>query len=203
MPNSELEKIKRIDEEAPFFYTFGKFICAFATVETIVHIVFRSIAKLEDKKARAIIGGMRLVDVTGILLRMAELSEMGIKKKTELRMLLDQLNAISILRHALIHRGAVVIGSEITSANYVTAKTVESIEALTFELDHIKNATEDLGKIGFRLYLLVDLARIPDENAAKEVFSPWQYKSVRPNNPAKPPPPKNQKPSGPQRSSRG
>jgi hypothetical protein len=203
MPDSELEKIKRIDEQAPFFYEFGKFISLFSMIETFAHVVFRYVANLDDKKSRAIIGGMRLIDVTGILLRLTELSEADIKKKTELRVLLNQLNAIATLRHALIHRGATVIGSQITSMNSLTAKTVESIEELTFELEDIKSATSDLTRIGFRLWLFIGLKPALTDDDSKEIFSPWRYKSVQPSTPGKPPPPKRQKPSHPPQSSRG
>ena len=200
---SILEAQNASSKEGKFFYAFGKFICTFANTESTIHQFFQRISGLEDPKARAIMGGARLIDVVSAITRLVPYSDLGLSLRQEVKELLAQLHHISTFRHALIHRGATVSETEITSHNILTAKTWENVEQLRFQLEHVKAATDDLNCIGIRLWAIYKpeiLDGYPAE-VKKYLYSPWRYKPVQPDKLFLPRNQKNQKNSHPRKSS--
>ena len=177
--------IAKLGLKARFYYEFGRFICAFATVEMVAHALFRNVSGIENGKARAIVGGFRLIDLTQTIQRIGVLNSESEKDndQKEITMLFDQLNTISAFRHALVHRGATVGEDEIVSTNILTAKTARSIEELRFGIDDVQRATDDLEVIALRIGFLMEEQDIQfGPEALAYLHAPWRYKPVRPSN---------------------
>jgi hypothetical protein len=140
-------------EQAPFFTHYGHFLWQFSQVERLCHFVFHQQSGLENKVARALIGGEQLSKVTKLLNSLIKAK--GEKDRiVEMQYLIDQINVISQLRHDLVHRGADTMSDgTINVSNSWTAKSLESIEILRLNLEHIKGARGDLECIALRLSL--------------------------------------------------
>jgi hypothetical protein len=97
-----------------------------------------------------------------------------------------QLNLISEFRDRVVHRGAdPQPGNIFFSSNMATMKSVELAETYTFTLKDIRNATSDLQRIVLRVVCAchrID-AKIFFGKKKRQMFAPWRYKPLQPDNP--------------------
>jgi hypothetical protein len=159
-----------------FYAALGRFIATFAIVENTCHGVFHHICGLPQDAARALIGGRELSTVTSVLNRTVKAREPQ-ERQDEVQALIDQINTISELRHALIHRETGVWQDDITASNMATAKYLESIEMLRLDLKHITNATDDLNCIHVRLLFITQpwLRSRLNQATLDAIFLAWRY----------------------------
>jgi hypothetical protein len=166
-----------------FHLEMGRFICAFSDAEHFAFFLFSFVSDIRFPKSNAIIGGMRLADVIGIINRLTEKSHHSDEIKKEIRDLLSHLQSISAYRHVLIHLGAEIQEGNLSTTNMNSAKTMESVQQWTTDLSNLRAATHDLNTISLR----IGLVRNWNQNrispsARRALFAPWRYKSVQPEN---------------------
>jgi hypothetical protein len=183
-------------KEDKFYLAFGKFVCEFADVEAVMHMIFRRLSGLKDGKSRAIVGGSRLSIILSMSRRLIPITKITDKRKKELLGIFEQLNHISSFRDDLVHRGATSSEVGFVSENWMTAKTYESIEIIRFEISHIEDATYDLIRMQARLWrVFPSKDRSPTSRKLRKwIFAPWRYKSVKRENPMRQRVAKNQAP---------
>jgi hypothetical protein len=166
----------------------GHFVCATAEAESQAHTLFEFVSGLDNKSARAVIGGSRLTDVLSIVQRLTENSKLHENEKKEIFLIISQLREISQLRNFICHSGASV-GDEgkFSSWNLHTAKTIESVKILESDLKQLNNATTDAHCISFRITRLTNpsyrktFEEIPEKNR-KAILGAWRYKFAEPKN---------------------
>jgi len=163
----------------------GEFICNYAKVEQACHLMFDQMSGLSREVSRAIMGGStRLADLVSVLTRIVDLSGIEQERKNEYHICIDHLNAITKLRHGLIHRGASLAGEEIRSSNELIARSKDGVEILKLHVDDLKAAAQDLYYMELRL-LYVMYPDLKDRLGAfaSKIFGPWQFKPVQPDKP--------------------
>lgn len=181
-------KLTQISEHLPFYLHFGHFISLFASAETSFHEFFHSMCGLDETMARALIGNEQISKVTSVCNRLVQVGPWEQQRKDDFQIVIDQMNSIARFRHDLVHRGVERIKGKITSSSAVIAKSIKSVEILRFNLDHMKDASADLVRIIFELFVM----RVPEmkQRAAQEgsglhsvLSQPWRYKSIEPDKP--------------------
>ncbi|HKZ03349.1 MAG TPA: hypothetical protein VJ180_13980 [Pyrinomonadaceae bacterium] len=174
------QQLKR-DNEALYLH-LGEFVCLYANVETACHSTFHFQSGLSERVAKAMVGGMRLSDLIGVLSRVIELSNsLAQFFKEDFKACVTQFDHITALRNRLIHRGAQARYGEYVSTNSLTAKTRESVDILKFRLDDLKAASDDCSRIAFRIHLVNfggDHGQPSDWE--RSLYAPWRYKPVQP-----------------------
>lgn len=179
------EALKPLSEETNFFYELGKFICAFAQVETAMQGVLKRLAGVYDPRAIAIFGGETIGRVLEVMQRLVPLSALNEEQTKEMKLLISQVHAISSFRNALIHRPATITENGFVSFKINKTKTFQTFERLKFQLEDLRNATEDLDCIEKRasiVFVPPDMKAFEDEHLQR-LFAPWQYKPLEPEKP--------------------
>ena len=185
------EALKPLSEETNFFYELGKFICAFAQVETAMQGVLKRLAGVYDPRAIAIFGGETIGRVLELVQRLLPLSALNEEQKKEMTLLISQVQAISGFRNALIHRPAIITESGFVSFNINKTKTFQIFERLKFQLGDLRNATEDLDCIEKRtsiVFVPPDM-KAPKGEHFERLFAPWRHKPLEPEKPLSTPRP--------------
>jgi hypothetical protein len=155
----------------------GRFIHQYARVEVAIHRLFRHVARLDDITGRAIGAGMRIVDLIDRIKRLIATGAVDKNEGAEIGKVFTQLNAISELRDALVHRGAVAKEDELISHNAAIAKSAQDIQVLRIKVENLRDATEDLHAILFRIMMIVT----PDDRTLRHTtvqtfaFATWRY----------------------------
>ena len=187
--NSLASLLQTISGQKALFENLGEFICHYASIEKHCHLIFDNLSGLPRDVARSIMGGSQLSNLLPVLTRIIDLGDMDDDQKAEYHKCIDHLNAITTLRHTLIHRGAEVTTTGIVSSNELLARSKESIEILSLHADDIKAAADDCRNISLRLILLIaPSVRVDlDAESEKAIFRPWRYKPVQPDRPHQPP----------------
>jgi hypothetical protein len=171
--------------DTEYFGRFGEFIHRYASVERIVHYIFRHYSTLPEKVARTIDGGMALSSLISLVKRMAVAADISEPERSELETLFDHLGHITLLRDTLIHRGGENVGQDVISTNLHVAKSEIDLEILTLNLDDIKGAALDCGQMYMRFArLLSPDSDWADDPAAQEwLRQPWRYIPRQPRKP--------------------
>lgn len=193
--------LSEFGEETILFHYLGRFVCNYASCEVYIHLLANHYLKLKEHHARAVIGGMQISHVVNLITRLMPTTDQSDSDK-EVAIVLKQFQEIADFRHGLIHRGAEVVDGGFKSTNLWTARSLESVEELTFPIQHLKDAIEDIGNINLRLIKVFRPDLFTDAGSAA-MFQPWQYKAVPPKTPHRPPRVKKSKPARPPRPSRG
>jgi len=167
------------------FSALGEFICIYATTETSWHMCLdRSLYPLNPAISRAMAGGMRLGDLTGVLSRVIAMGDLPDERKREFRECLTHFDHITAFRNRLIHRGATPSYGRFVSSNSLTAKARESVEVLRFSLRDLRAAADDCYRIHVRLmYLWGDNELVLSGSGRQRMYGPWRYKPLQPIKP--------------------
>jgi hypothetical protein len=163
-----------------YYQEFGEFMHRFANVEALTHELFRQTTTLPDEYARVISAGKRLGEIISLTKNLAKARKLSTQK--EMDILFSHLNGISVLRDALVHRGAELVEDKIVSSNARTARIETAPDVLIFNLEDMRRACVDLVQIYVRMILLVN-PKLGDgltDEARRDVHAPWLYKHVQP-----------------------
>jgi hypothetical protein len=185
-------QLAQIGEHMPFYVHFGHFMSVFASAETSFHEFFHATCGLDESQARVLIGGEQIGKVSSVCNRLVQVLPWEQERKEQFQELVDRMNAISRFRHDLVHRGVERIKGEITSSSAVISKSLESVEILRFNLDHMKDATADLVRIIMELFVIRvpsfrERAAQPGSGVHRVLSQPWRYKRIAPDKPNQPP----------------
>ncbi len=123
-----------------YFAKFGEFIHWYASVERIVHYVFRHFSGLPQEAARTIDGGMALSALISLIRRIVVARKVSEAERNELELLFDHLGHITLLRDTLIHRGGESLGERVIATNYHVARSEIDFEYIELNLSDIKDA---------------------------------------------------------------
>jgi len=183
------KKLADAGDDVPFYFYFGLFIATFAVMEKMCHWIFHSYSGLNEEIGRAFIGGEQLSKVTRLMTVLINRGDFSEAQREDFQGIIDQINTISTLRHALIHRGMAVDKSQINVSNITIAKSREAVEVLKLNIDDIKCAIADLVTINLRFAVfrepaLRDALTTELRNALNE---PWRYTHIAPEKPFRPP----------------
>jgi len=172
------------------YEALGRFIAAFASAESILHVIARKLSGLSEERARVIFGGLRLSDVTDRIRHFLNLDKGAADETTladisDIEACLDQLGQIATRRHNIVHRGATYFGGAFIVSNSMIAKTIASIETEIVSETALREMAQDCSRIFLRLILISGLTIKNDYWQTLLRQQPWLYK---------PPPPKPQNP---------
>jgi hypothetical protein len=160
-----------------YFAKFGEFIHWYASVERIIHYIFRHFSGMPEDVARTIDGGMALTALISTIKRVIVARKIAEKDKDELEALF-----ITQLRDSLVNRGGESIGQSVISANLHVAKSQLDWEVLELKLSDIKDAAVDCVQLYMRFTRLLEpeSAWTKDAEAHNLLDTPWQYKPRAP-----------------------
>jgi hypothetical protein len=175
------------DGEKPFRLALGNFVCHFAGLENMVHMMFHAFSGISQANGRVIIGGMRFADILIIVTKLVDSSTLSAKQKSEYRACVDQINHLAKFRHVLIHRGGSTGPGKSRSTNAITAKTPESVEVWEFTVSDIDAAAHDAHQIAYKLWLRLIAPQqeivFPANVMQPALDAPWRYKPLQPKRP--------------------
>src|SRR5258708_4461995 len=172
-----------------YFAKFGQFIHWYASVERIVHYVFRHFSGLPQEAARTIDGGMALSALIGLIHRVVVARKVSEAERNELELLFDHLGHITLLRDTLIHRGGESLGERVIATNYHVARSEIDFEYIELNLSDIKDAALDCSQMYMRFERLMspEAAWLAEAGAWEWLERPWRYKRRQPKKPNQPP----------------
>jgi hypothetical protein len=176
-----MSKLLSTDEETPYYAAFGRFIIAYANVETMVHQVARKLSGLSDEKARVIFGGMRMSDVTIRIRALLKISKRSDRSRNDIESCLAQFDIIGTERDKMVHRYTILEKDSLRISNMMTSKSILSYEQDNFTIPTLQALRRDCMAISLRLAPLVvsnPVRTVLDRQIQKDVRAPWQYKPV-------------------------
>jgi hypothetical protein len=188
LPDAD-RRLEQIGPHATFYFYFGLFVAQFAEVENHCYWMFHRNCGLDDDVSRALIGGENLAKVVRLLGTIFRKGDFTPEQKKEMQTIIDQINAISTLRHSLVHRGPMIGRDEIRIMNRLTAKSADAIEVVKLNISHVKDAIVDLSVICLRLEILQHpgLRNSLYRKHLEVVDAPWRYKHIEPSKLFQPP----------------
>jgi hypothetical protein len=169
-----LEILQGPPRDKAHWEAFGRFIGAFASAESAVHLIARKLSGLSDQKARLIFSGMRLDNVIEsvrnfIRIDRTEADKSADEKLIDIEKCLNQLKLISKRRSSYFD-GALV------SSNSLIAKSIANIEVERLSVEILTDMQLDCGAI---FIWLLQIA-IPDSKNSDDTLAvlrqrPWRY----------------------------
>ena len=186
--------LKADPNEASYYEHFGRFIAAYSNAETSVHSLARHYSGTEDSKARLLIGGLRLGDVTERLRALMEISfsyPKGIlspggdqDRVDEIESCLVQLSIVTDKRHKLIHRSLSYSAAGFQLTDILTVKKLVNFETNLVTLKDMKAMYFDCMVISLTLNDWQRDPAVPPYWDAEHPRPPWRY--IPPKPPLKP-----------------
>ena len=170
------------------FETLGRFVHAFAKVEQIIHGSFQVISKIPRDAAMAVKGPARVSDVIKMEKQLLRINKYPPETISDLENCFTQFTHISEMRDRAIHRGPDESdGGNLFVSNVATMRSLAHLETVSFNIRDIKNATADLKRIWYRVFIGANLLlkNFSSKTPAKEraLFAPWLYKPLILKNP--------------------
>jgi hypothetical protein len=162
--------------------SLGAFVRAFAKVESGMHRALRWHAKTDADTARAVFSGVRAMEASGYLRRLAHVGRIEPGEWTRLEPLLVQLKAINDVRNVLLHYGADNIAEgEGIASDARTALLPERARSFPISAEIIERMATDLNVIYSALLLRhVEYPALPSKRMAgwldRTLRKPWRYK---------------------------
>lgn len=184
MENSE----KVIDDK--YFAELGRFVAAYAQLEMYVRIIAQNLIGLDIEVSRALIGGMRLVDL------MQSVKRIAIAKKTDQQFYdaLDKhfsdVSDLSAFRDKLVHRQLNLVGGKMVLSNIGSAKSQHHIEVDFMETAGIRAKSEEAMRLMLACVPLStqkDQWKVLSEEQRQAFPHPWFEKPVGPAKPSQQP----------------
>src|SRR5580693_150163 len=180
VPAAETEEGK--GRVAEYHAALGRFVDRFAEVENALPFVLRHYAKLPTATARALLSGVRVDQMKGLLNRLAEVGLLPTAEWADLEPTLQQLGVINGRRNDILHHGAESVAEgRAFVTNALMAHTEERITSFTISPEILDDMTADLRKI--MIHLLTRHAGRPEMKAqanrdwvASVLRQPWRYK---------------------------
>lgn len=171
-----------------YYMALGKFVHCFAQVESTIHINFWRFAGIDAMVANTIKRQTNASSLIAIIRNLMEVNDFTEEDREEFDDIANQFGNISAFRDLAIHRGAKATeNGDFQSDNWATARSKETLEIMSFDLDSIKKATQDLQFITLRIFALADKDEPMEEGLAVELYQPWRYRHVQPSKPHQPP----------------
>jgi hypothetical protein len=164
----------------------GSFVQSFARVEHGMHRALRWYAKVDVETARAVFSGVRAMEASGYLRRLADIGGIEASEWARLNPLLAQLKAINDVRNILLHYGAENIAEgEGIATDIRTALLPERARAFPVSATILWNMSTDLSVIYTALLLRhVGHPAQPSDRLTRwlerTLRKPWQYKPPLP-----------------------
>jgi hypothetical protein len=136
---------------------------------------------MKDAKARLVFGGMRLGDVS-TRVRQLLLEKKAKKQYAEANACLTQLDSIGKQRDKLVHRFVDIGESELRVTNFLTAKSLASIEEDAFKKSDLMEMELDC----LAIYMRLSAVRSPAYRKTNRASLPraWRYKAPNPKSQA-------------------
>jgi len=164
------------DSRAPYYEALGRFVDAFADVETAITLVLWHYAATPHEIARAVFSGVRVDAAIQFIRRLSNVIE--IPRWDELDGVLAQLATINSVRNDLLHYGAKgSADGTLTVTNWFRALTTDRVKSYPISPQILLDMTADLQKIILHLqtghtgrHWLLPTAKM------MILREPWRYK---------------------------
>jgi hypothetical protein len=137
-----------------YFAEFGRLMHSYTRIEIAVHMLFRHCLGIGDA-GRVLSGGEPMRKVMTMTRRIAQARNIDDAVISDIDAIFQHINAISVLRDSLVHRGAEIYGDLVLSTNVKTAKFLEEAQLLRINVEDIKAATEDCGVAEIRIGAII------------------------------------------------
>jgi len=189
------------ESEGAYFEAFGRFIAAYAAAESSVHQVARFLTGLSDDKARVMLAGMRLGDLSERIRGLLRSDNGDTERGADIEACLVQIDNIQTARNKLIHRSITFIEGRFQVTNIHTAKRGDQAQTETISKAELENMQGDCNMIFLRLLERISPMTMPVDlpegfaNWKAFLQKPWRYTPAPPAPQKKSPP---QAPPAPQ-----
>jgi hypothetical protein len=169
-------------EEARYFEAIGRFIVAYAAVESIIHQLARKLSGLKDEKARILFAGMRIGDLVSRTRGILRDSRRGPSVRQNIEACFAQFDVIGLERDRLVHRDLFPEpGVGIRLSNEKTAKSAMIVEEHVFNIENLNQLQLDCLSITIRLYRIIYPGSVKLSSMVRKVaYGPWRYKPSPP-----------------------
>lgn len=170
--------------EKTHYEALGRFVVAFASAESAVHLIARKLSGLSDQKARVVFGGMRLADLidkTRGFIQLGRSEGLEDEAFEDAEICLTQLKHIALRRHNLIHRGATYFAGTFLVSNSLLAKHLSKIETETISERMLGDMAVDCSAIFLRLHYASGNAISNEEWINVLRLRSWLYKPPPPS----------------------
>lgn len=169
------------DQATSYFAAVGRFLVAFAEVEGSVHIAARILSGLSDRRARILLGGVRLNELIGKIRELMRLKRNDLYF-AELDACLSQVEVLSKQRNKLVHRDVDLAKDGFVVTNESVARSLSRIEQEMFTVHDLELMRNDCVRIYVRL-LMAAAGRKHWPNAEPnlgipQIHGPWHYKPL-------------------------
>jgi hypothetical protein len=177
----------RLGKAAPehvrrYWEALGRFIDAFAAVETHMQITLWHYADVTVGTARAIFSGVRTDTAASLIRRLMEVNDPGDEARKELTYLFKRLDLINTIRNDIVHYGARFSGGEAIVSTALKAHTQQRVRETTVSPEILDDLTYDLRKIVAHLSIHRARHKMPDRILAPDFLAvlraPWRYRPV-------------------------
>jgi hypothetical protein len=165
----------------------GAFVQAFARVESGMHRALRWHAKTDPETARAVFSGVRAMEASGYLRRLADVGRIGPEEWIRIEPLLAQMKAINDVRNVILHYGAENIAEgEGVATDMRTALLPERARSFPVSAEILSRMAMDLNVIYSALLLRhVGHPALPSKRMTgwldRALRKPWRYIVPRPS----------------------
>lgn len=172
---------QRRENERTYHLALGRFVDAFARVETLLQMVLCRHTRISHPASRAVFSGARTAVIRGYLRRLADVDMISAEQWAALEPVLQQLGIINDKRNDILHYGAREIDrGEGFVTNALMALTESRMTLFPISAPILTQMTFDCEKI--ILHLLYDqltlgqLLAAPDPEHQRILQAAWQYK---------------------------
>jgi len=182
---------KMLEKEAAYYEALGRFIGAFAEMETAMALTFWRFARSPTEIARAVFSGVRAKEAGDQCHRIMEAIGVPAPDIAAFKVLTDQMGALNKARNDIVHYGAAAIGSESAYVtNALKAHVEKKVNEFPVSPEILAKMQHDAVKITCHLeyeYLGRDWPKSPlgQMTLQRVLQSPWLYKH-QPRQPKRP-----------------
>ncbi len=115
----------------------GRIVTAFNGIEVMLNQILRGQIGGDAKKARLLVGAMRLKDMMDGLRRLVALAEWPTEQTQKLEELFRQINALKLVRDDVAHRVWAVRGREMSFSTAHVSRREDSAEFAIYTIDEL------------------------------------------------------------------
>jgi hypothetical protein len=182
----------RADPE--YWKALGRFVEAFASIETVMFALLAFYAKMPNDRAKAVFSGTRVDASVKLIRRLIAVDDPGEERRRELELVFPQLGAINDARNDIIHYGSWVTNEGRMSTNVSRAHLPQNVTWRPVSTAVLDAMTEDLHAIATHLVLHRQLPSAEDarDRLARLLMpEPWHYRppqdqAMKSSKPARP-----------------
>lgn len=148
-----LRKVYR-DFTNDYYAALGRFVDAFARVETTLLRVLWTFAQLKSPYAQAVLSGVRIEGAMGLINRIADAESWKPERRQDWQKIFTQIGIINKLRNDIFHHGTAWFGQVWVVSNRDVAHLPERVREIHITPKILDKATKDLWDIFVFLTLL-------------------------------------------------